>query len=80
MQASLFTGCTFVGAMLRGADFRRSLFKDCDFAGANLTGSVAEGGDLYTRSGHEGVQAFLTKEQQAVMTWTEDRGPEPPGG
>jgi uncharacterized protein (TIGR02996 family) len=80
MRAAKFTGCEFVGAILRGVDLHRSYFKDCDFTGADLTGAVAEGGDLYTRSGHEGVQAFLTKEQQAVMTWTEDEGPEPPGG
>jgi uncharacterized protein YjbI with pentapeptide repeats len=80
MRASTFTGCRFAGANLRGADLRRSYFKDCDFTGADLTGAVAEGGDLYTDSGHEGVQAFLTKEQQTVMTWTEDEGPEPPGG
>lgn len=80
MRASTFTGCRFTGAILRGADFRRSYFKHCDFAGAELTGAVAEGGDLYTEDGYEGVQAFLTKEQQAFMTWTEDEGPEPPGG
>ncbi len=74
MRASVFTGCSFVGAVLRGADFRRSYFKGCDFAGADLTGAVAEGGDLYTRSGRKGVQAFLTMGQQAVMTWAEDGG------
>ena len=80
MRASTFTGCRFAGAILRGADLRRSYFKDCDFTGADLTGAVAEGGILYTRSGHMGVADFLTKEQQAVMTWTPDEGPMPPGG
>jgi uncharacterized protein YjbI with pentapeptide repeats len=80
MRASKFTGCKFVGAVLRGADLRRSYFKDCEFTGADLTGAVAEGGILYTRSGYTGVADFLTKKQQAVMTWTPDEGPEPPGG
>lgn len=80
MRASTFTGCKFLGAAFRGADLRRSSFKDCDFTGADLTGAVAEGGVWYTRSGHTGVQDFLTKQQQAVMTWAPDGGPEPPGG
>jgi uncharacterized protein YjbI with pentapeptide repeats len=80
MRASLFTGCKFVEAVLRGADLRRSYFKGCDFTGADLTGAVAEGGILYTRSGHTGVADLLTIEQQAVMTWAPDEGPVPPGG
>jgi uncharacterized protein (TIGR02996 family) len=80
MRASNFTGCKFVGAMLRGADLHRSYFKGCDFSGADLTGAVAEGGILYTRSGHTGLADCLTKEQQAVVMWTSDEGPQPPGG
>jgi len=80
MRAARFTGCKFVGAILRGVDLHRSYFKDCDFTGADLTGAVAEDGILYTDSDHTGVADFLTKKQQAVMTWTPDEGPEPPGG
>jgi uncharacterized protein YjbI with pentapeptide repeats len=80
MRASIFRRCRFVGAVLGGADLRRSYFKDCDFTGADLTGAVAEDGILCTPSGHTGVADCLTREQQAVMTWTPDEGPEPPGG
>jgi uncharacterized protein YjbI with pentapeptide repeats len=75
MRASQFKGCTFRDAVLRGADLRRSSFEDCDFAGADLAGAVAKEED------NDGcVQDYLTGEQQAVMAWTPDRGPEPPGG
>lgn len=75
MRASRFTGCKFVGAVLRGADLRRSTFDDCDFAGADLSGAVAEDADFQGC-----VQDFLSDEQQAVMAWSENEGPEPPGG
>jgi uncharacterized protein YjbI with pentapeptide repeats len=80
MRASTFTGCKFVGAVLRGADLRRSSFKECDFTGADLTGAVGEDEDFYTSSGHTNVYDFLTEEQRAVMVWTPDEGPLPPGG
>lgn len=75
MRASIFRGCKFVGAVLRGADLRRSSFEHCDFTGADLTGAVAEDWDAIGC-----VQDYLTEEQQAVMAWSEDEGPEPPGG
>lgn len=75
LRASNFKGCTFVGAMLRGADLRQSSFEDCDFAGAEPDGAVAEDEDAIGC-----VQDYLTDDQQAVMVWTEDSGPEPPGG
>lgn len=75
MRASNFRRCKFLGAVLRGADLRRSSFVDCDFAGAVLTGAVAEDEDAIGC-----VQDYLAEEQQAVMAWTEDGGPEPPGG
>jgi uncharacterized protein YjbI with pentapeptide repeats len=75
MRASNFKGCKFVGAVLRGADLRRSSFEDCDFTGAVLAGAVAEDMD-----GIGCVQDYLTEDQQAVMAWSEDEGPEPPGG
>jgi hypothetical protein len=75
MRASIYTGCKFIGAVLRGADLRRSTFQECDFAGADLTGAVAVDADFQGC-----VQDFLTDEQQAVMAWAEDLGPEPPGG
>jgi hypothetical protein len=75
MRASFFRGCKFVGAVLRGADLRRSSFEDCDFAGADLTGAVAEDEDAMGC-----VQDYLVEEQKAVMAWSEDEGPEPPGG
>jgi hypothetical protein len=75
MRASLFKGCRFAGAVLVGADLRRSLFEGCDFAGADLSNAVAEDADFQGC-----VQDFLTKEQRAVMAWSPDAGPEPPGG
>jgi uncharacterized protein YjbI with pentapeptide repeats len=70
MRASNFRGCKFVAALLRGADLRRSSFEGCDFTGADLSGAVAEDGEA----------DYLTDEQQAVLAWSVDRGPEPPGG
>ncbi len=75
MRASKFERCRFAGASLRGADLRRSSFKDCDFTDADLTGAVAEDEDAIGC-----VQDWLSDEQQAVMAWSEDKGPEPPGG
>lgn len=75
MRASVFRQCRFVGAVLRGADLRRSTFEDCEFAGADLSGAVAEDADF-----QGSVQDYLTDEQQSVMVWSEDEGPEPPGG
>jgi BTB/POZ domain-containing protein KCTD9 len=75
MRSSIFKGCRFVGTTLRGADFRRSGFEACDFTGADLTGTVAEDEDAINC-----VQDFLTDEQQAVMVWSPDEGPEAPGG
>jgi uncharacterized protein YjbI with pentapeptide repeats len=75
MRASKFSGCKFVGAVLRGADLRRSSFEDCDFTGADLSGAVAKNADF-----QRCVQDFLSDEQQAVIAWSEDEGPEPPGG
>jgi BTB/POZ domain-containing protein KCTD9 len=75
MRASKFGGCKFVGAVLRGADLRRSSFENCDFTGADLSDAVAEDADFQGC-----VQDFLSDEQQAVMAWSEDEGPEPPGG
>jgi uncharacterized protein YjbI with pentapeptide repeats len=75
MRASSFKGCKFAGAVLRGADLRRSWFEDCNFAGAELAGAVAEDADFQGC-----VQDYLTDEQQAVISWSEGEGPEPPGG
>jgi uncharacterized protein YjbI with pentapeptide repeats len=75
MRASKFSGCKFVGAVLRAADLRRSYFEGCDFTRADLSGAVAEDEDFQGC-----VQDFLSDEQQAVMAWSEDEGPEPPGG
>lgn len=75
MRASAFRGCRFVGAVLRGADLRRSRFEDCDFTGADLTGAIAAG----TRRS-SAFRSLLDRDQQAVMAWTDDEGPEPPGG
>jgi len=75
MRASVFKRCRFAGAVLRGADFRHSTFEDCDFAGAELSGAVAEDTDFQGC-----VQDYLSDEQQTVMSWAEDEGPEPPGG
>ncbi len=75
MRASNFRECKFVRTVLKGADLRRSSFEDCDFKGADLTGAMAEDEDAIGC-----VQDHLTEEQQAVMTWQRDEGPEPPGG
>ncbi len=75
LRASGFNGCKFAGAVLRGADLRRSSFEDCDFTGAELAGAVAQDADFQGC-----VQDYLSHEQQAVMVWSEDEGPEPPGG
>jgi BTB/POZ domain-containing protein KCTD9 len=75
MRSSIFKKCKFVGAVLRGADLRRSSFKKCDFTGAVLAGAIAEDEDAIGC-----VQDYLTDEQQAVMVWVPDSGPEPPGG
>lgn len=75
MRASVFKNCKFLGAVLRGADLRRSSFEGCDFMGADLTGAIAADEDAVGC-----VQDFLNSEQQAVMVWAPDSGPEPPGG
>jgi uncharacterized protein YjbI with pentapeptide repeats len=75
MRASHFIGCKFAGAVLRGADLRRSYFEACDFTGADLSNAVAEDEDFQGC-----VQDFLSGEQWAVLAWSPDEGPEPPGG
>jgi uncharacterized protein YjbI with pentapeptide repeats len=75
MRASKFSACNFAGAVMRGADLRRSSFEDCDFTRADLSDAVAEDADFQGC-----VQDFLSDEQQAVMSWSEDEGPAPPGG
>jgi BTB/POZ domain-containing protein KCTD9 len=75
LRASLFRDCKFVGTILSHADLRRSAFQGCDFTGAVLTGAVAD----YHRDEYD-LAELLTKEQQAVMDWREDPGPEPGGG
>jgi uncharacterized protein YjbI with pentapeptide repeats len=75
MRASKFKGCKFVGAVLRSADLRRSTLEGCDFSGADLSNAVAEDADFQGC-----VQDFLSDDQQAGMVWSEDEGPEPPGG
>jgi BTB/POZ domain-containing protein KCTD9 len=75
MRASIFRRCKFTGAMLRGADLRRSTFDKGDFTGANLLGAVAEGTVSRAR-----LRTGLSKEQLMAVSWVEDAGPEPPGG
>jgi BTB/POZ domain-containing protein KCTD9 len=75
MRASNFRRCKFGGAVLRGADLRRSTFEGCDFTGADLAGALAEDADFQGC-----VQDFLSEQQQAVVAWSADEGPEPPGG
>jgi hypothetical protein len=73
MRASHFTGCKFVSAVLRRADLRRSTFRECDFAAADLTDAIAV-------DSPGGLRDVLSGKEQAVIAWTEDHGPEPPGG
>jgi uncharacterized protein YjbI with pentapeptide repeats len=75
MRASIFRRCMFAGAVLRGADLRRSTFDGCEFTGADLSGVVAEGTGSRAR-----LRDILSDDQRAAMSWTEDGGPEPPGG
>jgi uncharacterized protein YjbI with pentapeptide repeats len=75
MRASLFRDCKFVGTILSHADLRRSAFQGCDFTVAVLTGAVAD----YYRDEYD-LAELLTKEQQAVMDWRDDPGPQPSGG
>jgi uncharacterized protein YjbI with pentapeptide repeats len=76
LRASLFEGCKFVGAVLSRADLRGLSFQGCDFTGAVMTGAVAD----RTSAEKYGWIGMLTGEQQAVMDWREDAGPQPPGG
>lgn len=71
MRSSIFRGCTFAGAVLHGADLRRSAFEGCRFIGADLSGAVATVMDWCNS---------LTPEQRQTLSFTEDDGPEPPGG
>ena len=75
LRSSSFTRCSFAGAILRGADLRWSSFEQCDFTGADLSGAVAADVAAPGR-----VRDLLSQEQQAVMAWSPDPGPEPPGG
>jgi hypothetical protein len=75
MRASNFRRCKFAGASLRGADLRRSLFEDCDFLGADVTGAV-----VVPDLGITCVEEYLTEQQGLVLAWSDDHGPEPPGG
>jgi uncharacterized protein YjbI with pentapeptide repeats len=75
MRTSNFKDCKFVRALLTGADLRRSSFENCDFTGADMAGAIAESGNA-----RRGVQNGFAEEQKAVIIWTDDCGPEPPGG
>jgi uncharacterized protein YjbI with pentapeptide repeats len=75
MRASNFKRCTFVGAVLRGADLRRSSFEDCDFTAADVSGAVVEDEGVDGR-----LHDFLSPEQWAAMALSADDGPESPGG
>jgi BTB/POZ domain-containing protein KCTD9 len=73
MRSSIFRRCKFVGAVMCGADLRRSTFEACEFLGADLAGVVIESND-------DDFADCLSEQQQQVVAWTEDSGPEPPGG
>jgi BTB/POZ domain-containing protein KCTD9 len=75
LRASNFIRCKFMAALLRAADLRQSSFEDCDFSNAEMTGAVIE------RVNTAGcIHEFLSNDQQSVIAWSEDPGPEPPGG
>lgn len=75
MRASVFRRCKFCGAVMCGADLRRSAFEDCEFLGADLSGAVID-------KDHDDLtfDDYLSEQQNLVVAWADDSGPEPPGG
>ncbi len=73
MRSSTFRRCKFVEAAMCGADLRGSKFEACEFRGADLSGVLIEGDDAEFAD-------CLSEQQDLVVMWTPDSGPEPPGG
>jgi hypothetical protein len=72
MRSSNFERVKFAGTDLNSADMRRSWFRKCAFDGALMRGTIL------TR--HQGSTLTLSPQQQAVIDWRDDDGPEPEGG
>ena len=72
LRASMFARVRFDSADLSGADLRQSDFEDCTFAHATMVDTVL------TRA--QGARLALSAAQRARIAWTDDDGPEPPGG
>jgi hypothetical protein len=72
LRGSRYVACSFVRANLTGADLRRSGFEQCDFTDAKMQGTRL--------TVEQGERLPLTEAQRGEIAWTEDEGPEPPGG
>ncbi len=75
MRASHFRRCTFDRAVLRGADLRRSSFEGCTFVGAEMAGAVVDQARTLGR-----LIDKLSESQLDTLDFTQEPGPEPPGG
>lgn len=71
-RACPFKSVRFAGARLAGTDFRHCSFTGCDFTGADLTGAKL--------TKKAAAPLHLSLEQQRVVDWQVDEGPEPEGG
>ncbi|MBX3412164.1 MAG: pentapeptide repeat-containing protein [Pirellulales bacterium] len=72
MRASIYERVNFKFADLRHADLRRSKFETCTFDDALMDGAVLTRG--------QGTCLLLDDLQRRVVAWSNDEGPEPPGG
>ena len=72
LRASLFNRVRFDSADLSNADLRQSSFEHCVFTDATMAGTVL--------APAQGKRLSLSAKQKAEIAWTDDEGPEPPGG
>jgi BTB/POZ domain-containing protein KCTD9 len=72
LRASNYERVKFIRSNLSGVDMRLSSFRNCEFAGANMTRAIM------TRA--QAAKLTLSGDQQRVIDWAEEDGPEPSGG